>query len=127
MTEEEKEVLKFFENKEYSFTCEVPKKELYEALGIEETDFETEVIKINTLLNLIQKQQKEIEELKKDKKALVDNYSKVLSSFISKEKIKAKIKKEEKYQETTKKLFTDSLNYHMQEYAIKVLQELLEE
>ena len=82
---------------------------------------------IDTLLNLIDKQQKEIEELKKDKKALVDNYSKVLSSFISKEKIKAKIKKEEKYQETTKKLFPDSLNYHVQEYAIEVLKELLEE
>lgn len=30
----------------------------------------------------------EIEELKKDKKALVDNYNKVLGSFISKDKIK---------------------------------------
>ena len=64
MSEEEKEALNFFENKEYSFICEVPKKELYEALGIEETDFETEVIRINTLINLIKKQQKEIEELK---------------------------------------------------------------
>lgn len=70
MSEEEKEALNFFENKEYSFTCEVPKKELYEALGIEETDFETEVIRINTLINLIKKQQIEIEKLKDKNKTL---------------------------------------------------------
>ena len=85
MSEEEKEVLNFFENKEYSFTCEVPKKELYEALGIEETDFETEVIRINTLINLIKKQQKEI--IQRD--MLLDMYQ---NNYISKDKIKAKIK-----------------------------------
>lgn len=40
------------------------------------------------LLKIYNNQQKEIEELKKDKKALVDNYNKVLSSFISKDKLR---------------------------------------
>ena len=47
----------------------------------------------------IEKQQEEIEELKKDKKALVDNYNKVLGSFISKDKIRAKIKDITEYYE----------------------------
>lgn len=85
MSEEEKEVLNFFENKEYSFTCEVPKKELYEALGIEETDFETEVIRINTLINLIKKQQKEIIQ----RNMLLDMYQ---NNYISKDKIRNLLK-----------------------------------
>lgn len=102
-----------------------------------------------TILNLIDKQRKEIEELKEIEwkvleiitdtndnlegmfikliKLFVIPKEKVKTNCISKDKIKAKIEKEEKYQETTKKLFPGSLNYHIQEYAIEVLKELLEE
>lgn len=88
MSEEEKEILKFFENKEYSFTCEVPKKELYEALEIEETDFETEVIRINTLINLIKKQQKEIKKLKERQDYARLEKEQLLEDGISKDKIR---------------------------------------
>lgn len=78
----------------------------------------------------ILKQQKEIETLK----AIINkgheyNLDKryVELKYINKDKIREKIKKEEKYQETIKKLFPDSFNYHIQEYAIEVLKELLEE
>ena len=60
---------------------------------------------------------KENIELKKDKKALVDNYNKVLSSFISKDKIKEKI--EEIKKEGTKQYWTENV--------VKMLRELLEE
>ena len=74
-----------------------------------------------TIIKLINKQQKEIEELKKDKKALVDNYNKVLSSFISKDKIREKIK------ELDKKTFECKCSYVEYYYKNEVLNELLEE
>lgn len=40
------------------------------------------------IFTYIQNLEKEIEELKKDKKALLDNYNKVLGTFISKDKIR---------------------------------------
>ena len=48
------------------------------------------------LLNIIEKQQKEIEELKQNKKVLIKNYDKVLGTFISKETIRERIKHNEK-------------------------------
>lgn len=69
------------------------------------------------LLKINNKQQKELEELKKDKKALVDNYNKVLGSFISKDEIKEKIEEIEK--EGTKQYWTENV--------VKMLRELLEE
>ena len=70
---------------------------------------------------MIEQQQKEIEELKKDRKALVDNYNKVLGSFISKDKIKAKIK------EIDKDELLQKIDFGQISLAIKVLYELLEE
>lgn len=88
------------------------------------------------LLNLIDNQQKEIEEQREEIDKLnyklagistISNYNIDITQFISKDKIREKIKKEEKHKETIKKLFPDSFNYHIQEYAIEVLKELLEE
>ena len=93
MSEEEKETLNYIkEHKNYI-------EKFCEALNDEgfDTDEERDALKkYNTLINLIEKQQKEIEELKKDKKALVNNYDNVLKNFISKDKIREKIKELER-------------------------------
>ena len=54
------------------------------------------------ILNVIDKQQKEIEELQKDKKVLIKNYDKVLGTFISKDKIMEKLKELEEQKEKMK-------------------------
>ena len=107
----EKEIIYNFENIVEDSRTE-DRKEYYESL--------------RSVLELLKQQQKEIEELKK----CYVIKPKELEKEINKEwqnKIKAKIKKEEKHQETTKKVFQGSLNYHMQKYAVEVLKELLEE
>lgn len=53
-----------------------------------------DIEKFDVIINLIEKQQKEIEELQKDKKVLIKNYDKVLGTFICKDKIREFIKKE---------------------------------
>lgn len=144
MSEEEKETIEILKDYYQDFACEHKYPYLRES--------------ITTILELIEKQQKEIEELKKEKEHWKDETSDFINkclekdkeieelkkpkymmnfetgtitqidnNFISKDKIREKIEKEKKYQETIKKLFQDSLNYHIQEYAIEVLEELLEE
>lgn len=71
MSEEEKEAIKILKQ-EPDFSLSYYKRERA----------------IDIVLNLIEKQQKEIEELQKDKKVLIKNYDKVLGTFISKDKIK---------------------------------------
>jgi hypothetical protein len=68
-------------------------KEEKEAIKLlkQEPDFSLSYYKreyaIDIVLKLVEKQQKEIEELQKDKKVLIKNYDKVLGTFISKDKI----------------------------------------
>ena len=66
MTEEEKKAIEYYSNKEVSFEVNFDKKKLLKDLGITEEDsFENQQIRIKTLLNLINKLQKENKE--KDK------------------------------------------------------------
>ena len=66
MTEEEKKAIEYYSNKEVSFEVNFDIKKLLKDLGITEEDsFENQQIRIKTLLNLINKLQKENEE--KDK------------------------------------------------------------
>lgn len=76
----------------------------------------------SALQKIIKKQQKEIEELQKDKKALVKNYDIVLGTFISKDKIRKQIKELENIIEFEKPTYEDYLKY-----TIDILEDLLEE
>ena len=75
------------------------------------------------ILNLIEKQQKEIEKLQKDKKVLIKNYDKVLGTFIAKDKIREAIKNREI------ELYADNPENDLIPYdkVIDTLKELLEE
>lgn len=62
---EEEKAIKYYQNKDISFSVDFDTKKLLEALGITEEDsFENHQIRFKTLLNLIEKLQKENEELK---------------------------------------------------------------
>lgn len=66
MNKEEKEAIEYYSNKEISFSCDFNTEELLKALGIEETEkdsFENHQIRFRTLLNLIQKQEKIIDNM----------------------------------------------------------------
>lgn len=70
MNEEEKKAIKELQNKHIFFSE-------YEAIE----DYETKN-NINTILNLVEKQQKEIEELKGKNKELFEEYNKRVSTII---------------------------------------------
>ena len=63
-------------------------------------------------------------ELEKDKKALVNNYSNVLGEFIPKDKIREKIKD---YTEKSKHPLVNSQSRREYTFGLKALEELLEE
>ena len=63
-------------------------------------------------------------ELEKDKKALVNNYSNVLGEFIPKDKIREKIKN---YTEKSKHPLVNSQSRREYTFGLKALKELLEE
>ena len=66
MNEEEKKAIEYYQNKEVSFSVDFDTEKLLKALGISEEDsFENHQIRFKTLLNLIEKLQKENEKLKK--------------------------------------------------------------
>ena len=70
MNDEEKKAIDYYTINEYSFGFEIDCdiESFKKAIGIEETDedtFEKHQIRFKTLLNLIEKQQKEIEKLLK--------------------------------------------------------------
>ena len=65
MNEEEKKAIEYYQNKEVSFSVDFDTEKLLKALGITEEDsFENHQIRFKTLLNLIEKLQKENEKLK---------------------------------------------------------------
>jgi hypothetical protein len=82
MNEEEKKATNYYKNNEYSFGFEIDMdmENFKKALGIEETDedtWEKHQMRFKTLVNLIEKQQKELD--KKDKMigfmaTAIDNY-----------------------------------------------------
>ena len=79
---------------------------------------------IQTILNVIDKQQKEIEELKKPKYIInckTNEITKLTNDFISKDKIR------EKMEEIMGYTFTTSEERHCQDYAYDRLKELLKD
>ena len=87
MNEEEKKAIEYYQNKEVSFSVDFDTEKLLKALGITEKDsFENHQIRFKTLLNLIEKLQKENEEYSKQ---LDLDY--VDKNYISKQKIKDEI------------------------------------
>lgn len=67
ISKKQKEAIEYYQNKEVSLSVDFDTENLLKALGITEEDsFENHQIRFKTLLNLIEKLQKENEELKKD-------------------------------------------------------------
>ena len=129
MSEEEKQAIEFLNNIEYMDTSQGDRAEqLYKSRDI--------------LFILIEKQQKELEELHKERNELVnpsnlrisyfDNKSQtqvVINGFVSKDKIREKIKELEKEKEENEEYGLDCTLIYEHEIdinaIIKVLQELL--
>ncbi len=88
---------------------------------------------VRTILNLIEKQSKEIEELKEKNKGLIDNSTKLIELqhlYLQndknwEDKIKAKIEELDKAYEDSKNEDGES-EYYYPNYTIEVLQSLLE-
>ena len=126
MNKEEKNAIEYYQNKEVSFSADFDTEKLLKALGITEEDsFQNHQIRFKTLLNLIEKLQKENEELKKYKeyyssaKQLVDN------NYIHKQKVKDKI--EELKAQYKTELEENSTEAFILKCQITILQELIEE
>ena len=65
MNKEQKEAIEYYQNKEVSLSVDFDTEKLLKALGITEEDsFENHQIRFKTLLNLIEKLQKENEKYK---------------------------------------------------------------
>lgn len=128
MNKEEKNAIEYYQNKEVSFSADFDTEKLLKALGITEEDsFQNHQIRFKTLLNLIEKLQKENEELKADNYELNNRITDLLEN-IPIQKVKDKIK-EEKMPLTiaggirNKKI----LEYGISLGRMQVLQELIEE
>lgn len=135
MNKEEKNAIEYYQNKEVSFSADFDTEKLLKALGITEEDsFQNHQIRFKTLLNLIEKLQKENEELKKYKeyyssaKQLVDN------NYIHKQKVKDKIEKLNSRIEIYRKYVEQGVETNVEwvdnvadRETVKVLQELIEE
>ena len=133
-TEEEKYAIGYYMDKEISVELEIndDKGEFLKALGITENDnFESHLIRVKTLLHLIEKQNKEINE--KDKllkfnrnyinKLKQDLFENASNYVISKEAIREKIKELKNKFSTNDDLF-NGIVYKSQ---IDILKELLGE
>ena len=71
ISKEQKEAIEYYQNKEVSLSVDFDTENLLKALGITEEDsFENHQIRFKTLLNLIEKLQKENEELKSENRRL---------------------------------------------------------
>ena len=140
MNKEERKAIEYYQDKEISFGVNFDTEKLLRALGItEEDNFENHQIRFKTLLNIIEKLQKENEELKFEERSRIfgkcgeveihDVINRTLSNdYISVKKIKDKIK-EEKMPLT---IVGGIRNKKILEYGIslgrmQVLQELIEE
>ena len=152
MNEEEKKVIEYYKDKEFSFSVECDTEELLKMLGIverEEDSFENHQIRFRTLLNLIAKLQKENEELKNkimDKELeiigkeeytkasmgeIIKQYYTANEDCITKQKVKDKI---ERLKKKRMKKYDNYMGYKIEsreqqdiDKKINVLQELIEE
>lgn len=138
MNKEEKKAIEYYQGKEISFSVDFDTEKLLKALGITEEDsFENHQIRFKTLLNLIEKLQKENEELKNliahkneyTKKLEEDLFENCNNYVIPTQKVKDKI--EELKQERTLKC-DNYMGYKIEsreqqdiDKKIIVLQELL--
>ena len=140
MNKEEMKAIEYYQDKKISFGVNFDTEKLLRALGItEEDNFENHQIRFKTLLNIIEKLQKENEELKfEERRRIIGKYGEVeihdvinrtlSNDYISVKKIKDKIK-EEKMPLT---IVGGIRNKKILEYGIslgrmQVLQELIEE
>ena len=94
MNKEERKAIEYYQDKEISFGVNFDTEKLLKTLGITEEDsFEKHQIRFKTLLNLIEKLQKENEELKADNYELNNRITDLLEN-ISIQKVKDKIEEE---------------------------------
>lgn len=91
MNKEERKAIEYYQDKEISFGVNFDTEKLLRALGIiEEDSFENHQIRFKTLLNLIEKLQKENEELKeiyRSEKKMKNEYIKLYQDLLLKENI----------------------------------------
>ena len=140
ITKEQKEAIEYYQNKEVSLSVDFDTENLLKALGITEEDsFENHQIRFKTLLNLIEKLQKENEELKeiyRSEKKMKNEYIKLYQDLLLKEnvipiqKIKDKIEElNKKEKEELKGMKGQDRYFVKQTYQNKkmILQELIKE
>ena len=92
LSEEEKKAIKKIKKLLYMFPESEELKLLLNLVDKQEKEIEREKQYSDFYEDLCNKQQKIIKELQKDKKVLIKNYDRVLGTFISKNKIRQKIK-----------------------------------
>ena len=136
MNKKEREAIEYYQDKEISFGVNFDTEKLLKALGITEEDsFKNHQIRFKTLLNLIEKLQKENEELKfEERRRIIGKYgdaeihdviNRTLSNdYIPVQKVKDNIKKLEIKKEKARGE-RDILERFAIEKSINSLQELL--
>ena len=136
MNKKEREAIEYYQDKEISFGVNFDTEKLLRSLGITEEDrFENHQIRFKTLLNLIEKLQKENEELKfEERRRIIGKYgdaeihdviNRTLSNdYIPVQKVKDNIKKLEIKKEKARGE-RDILERFAIEKSINSLQELL--
>ena len=139
MNKEERKAIEYYQDKEISFGVNFDTEKLLRALGItEEDNFENHQIRFKTLLNIIEKLQKENEHLHREInrriKLKIENEKIVDTQFISIQKIKDKIEElnsrieiYRKYVEQGVETDVEWVDNVADRETVKVLQELIEE
>ena len=139
MNKEERKAIEYYQDKEISFGVNFDTEKLLRALGItEEDNFENHQIRFKTLLNIIEKLQKENEHLHREInrriKLKIENEKIVDTQFISIQKIKDKIEElnsrieiYRKYVEQGVETDVEWVDNVADRETVKVLQELIKE
>lgn len=151
MNKEERKAIEYYQDKEISFGVNFDTEKLLRELGITEDDsFENHQIRFKTLLNLIEKLQKENEELKnklldtlKGQKVIKEETPQYIKeNYITVQIVKDNIEKEIKYHERNileienitmlkSKTAKEEAEIEFNKYTIvvlkKILQKLIEE
>lgn len=135
ISKEQKEAIEYYQNKEVSLSVDFDTENLLKALGITEEDsFENHQIRFKILLNLIEKLQKENEELEEINNELEAEKNEAIRRYnfetISIQKIKDKIEE----LNNNRQYLSQFKDYKEKDYTneevinncVEVLQELLE-
>ena len=135
ISKEQKEAIEYYQNKEVSLSVDFDTENLLKALGITEEDsFENHQIRFKTLLNLIEKLQKENEELKEINNELEAEKNEAIRRYnfetIPIKKVKDKIEE----LNNNRQYLSQFKDYKEKDYTneevvnncVEVLQELLE-